>query len=70
MNELDQFCEIYGHEWIYYYSSHGMVLGPKTVNMSQICSNCIKEDIRILVPLGTDYKMHSIIWPSFFPGEY
>ena len=50
-DELAQFCEIDGHELITYYSSYGLVLGPKTVNMSTICKNCNKIEIKVFLPM-------------------
>lgn len=52
MSELEQWCEIDGHDWISYYCSQGLVLGPKTVNVSQICRNCRKEEFKYWVEAG------------------
>lgn len=50
-DELSQWCEIDGHEWINHYFSYGLVLGPKTIDISRICIKCKKSEYKIIKPI-------------------
>lgn len=39
-DELGQWCEIDGHNWITHYMCRGLVLGPKRVDITKICRFC------------------------------
>lgn len=46
MNELDQWCEIDGHEFIYMFMSYGFFLGQKTEVMHSYCKKCNKSETK------------------------
>lgn len=50
MSELEQWCEIDGHEWATHYLEYGLVLGPKIFNISKICIKCRLEEQTQLGP--------------------
>lgn len=56
MDELNQWCEIYGHFWISTYFSYGLILGPKIVHMFRVCDYCKKDESSIYKP-NENYKM-------------
>lgn len=56
MSELEQFCEIDGHQWDIYHYSYGLVLGPKSTHDIKICSFCKHKEETIFVPKDNDYQ--------------
>lgn len=57
MSELEQWCEIDGHTWLYYQCSYGLVLGSKTIHTIKICSFCktTEESVNIPKDHGLDF---------------
>jgi len=63
MSELEQWCEIDGHNWLTYYSSHGLVLGPKIVNMGRICQFCKTTENRTFETDNQPLSMYTVLTP-------
>lgn len=50
LDELSQWCEIYGHEWVIIYIRYGLVLGKKETHLiDRTCRNCLIKDDKLLV---------------------
>jgi hypothetical protein len=56
-NELDQWCEIDGHEWNYHYLEHGLVLGPKSTQITKWCSKCKRSEVEYFVSKCNNYQL-------------
>ena len=67
MSELEQWCEIDGHEWIFSYFSYGLVLGPKTQETTKQCSYCKHTETSIYVPEDQQLSMYTqMAMPIFY----
>lgn len=51
-SELEQWCEIDGHEWQEVFLEYGLVLGPKTVEWTQTCLKCRLTRTLFVFPVG------------------
>ena len=56
MNELEQWCEIDGHDWVTGYQAMGLVNGPQTQWFYKHCRLCQKDETVVVVPAESEYK--------------
>ena len=57
MNELDQWCEIDGHEWNTHYLEHGLYLAPKTLEITKTCTKCKKTEYSRFEPVSSKIQL-------------
>ncbi len=53
MSELEQWCEIDGHQWVECWLEYGLVLGPKSCEMTRTCTFCRTEEVKFFIPAGS-----------------
>lgn len=62
-SEMEQWCEIDGHEWVTTYFSYGLVLGPQAIDISRRCTKCQEAHFQVFVPKDEPKYRMPIIGP-------
>lgn len=67
-NEMEQHCAINGHEWACeWWVEQGLVLGPKTSQLTRMCANCGERDVRYFVPADSSPEARGRFYPILRP---
>jgi hypothetical protein len=63
-NELEQWCEIDGHDIIRSYMSFGLGLGPRIEDWTYTCRNCGHTETEVFVPKDSGIQHYIQIFPG------